>query len=148
MKWLTPITKKGSKSLWSASNNNGQNKKPRSDDKESGQEESKQKKSEEEEEQADFTVDLESMSASMKKKSPKAKAARQNKDSAKKTPKKKATFVLAKPDEAGKKKDKEEITICHKCVVGFAIQVDKGNNAKGGVCCMPMWIKSNALTSS
>ncbi len=72
------------------------------------------------------------MSASMKKKSPKAKAARQKKDGAKKTPKKKATFALAEPDEAGKKKDKEEVAVCHKCLVGFTIQVDKGNNAKGG----------------
>jgi hypothetical protein len=79
-----------------------------------------------------YTPDLESMTASMKKKSPKAKAARQKKDSAKKTPKKKAIFVLAKPDKAGKKKDEEEVAVCHKCVVGFAIRVDKGNNAKGG----------------
>jgi hypothetical protein len=32
----------------------------------------------------------------------------------------------------GKKKGEEEVAICFKCVVGFAIQVDKGNNAKGG----------------
>jgi hypothetical protein len=55
-KWLTPITKKGSKSLRSASNENGQNKKPRSDNEESEGEESKQK-TEEEEEQAGFVVD-------------------------------------------------------------------------------------------
>jgi hypothetical protein len=81
------------------------------------------------------------MSASMKKKSPTTKAAKQKKDkekqedSAKKpkqTPKKKATFELAKPEEAGKKKNEEEVTICFKCVVGFAICVDKGNKAKGG----------------
>ena len=86
-------------------------------------------------------VDLESMSASMKKKSPKTKAAKQKKDkekqedSAKKTkqtPKKKATFELAEPEEAGKKKNKEEVAVCFKCVVGFAIRVDKGNNTKGG----------------
>jgi hypothetical protein len=57
----------------------------------------------------------------MKKKSPKAKAARQKKDSVKKTPKKKATFALAEPDKAGKKKGEEEVTVCHNCVVGFTI---------------------------
>ncbi len=77
----------------------------------------------------------------MKKKSPKTKAAKQKKDkekqedSAKKTkqtPKKKATFELAEPEEAGEKKNKEEVAVCLKCVVGLAIRIDKGNNAKGG----------------
>jgi hypothetical protein len=80
------------------------------------------------------------MSASTKKKNPKTKAAKHKKDkekqedSAKKTkqtPKKKATFELAEPDEAGKKKNEEEVAVCFKCVIGFAIRVDKGNNAKG-----------------
>jgi hypothetical protein len=86
-------------------------------------------------------VDLKSMSTSMEKKSPKTKTAKHKKDkekqedSAKKTkptPKKKATFELAKPEEAGKKKNKEEVAVCFKYVVGFAIRVDKGNNTKGG----------------
>ncbi len=82
--------------------------------------------------QAGFAVNLESMSASMKRKNPKATAARHKKDSAKKTPKKKATFALAKTAEAGEKKAEEEVALCHKCVVGFSIRVDKGNNLKGG----------------
>ena len=41
------------------------------------------------------------------------------------------------PDSAGAGKDKEEaavkeVAVCFNCVVGFAICVDKGNNAKGG----------------
>jgi hypothetical protein len=41
------------------------------------------------------------------------------------------------PDNPGVEKDKEEaavkeVAICFKCVVGFAIRVNKGNNAKGG----------------
>ena len=41
------------------------------------------------------------------------------------------------PDSAGAGKDKEEAAVkevaaCFNCVVGFAICVDKGNNAKGG----------------
>ncbi len=76
----------------------------------------------------------------MKKKSPKTKAAKQKKDKGKQedranktkqTPKKKATFELAKPEEAGEKKNPEEVAVCFKCGVGFAIRVDKGNNAKG-----------------
>jgi hypothetical protein len=131
-RWLTPITKMGDKSIRSKSIEDGQNKNPRSDDKESGGEESTQKKSKEVGAQASFAVDLESMRASMKRKSPKAIAARHKKESAKKTPKKKATFALAKTAEAGEKKAEEEVAVCHKCIVGFAIRVDKGNNAKGG----------------
>jgi hypothetical protein len=131
-RWLTPITKTGGKSIQSKSTEDGQNKKPRSDDEESGGEESTQKKSKEEGAQAGFVVDLESMSASMKRKSLKATAARHKKDSAKKTPKKKATFALAKTAKAGEKKAKEKVAVCHKCVVGFAIRVDKGNNTKRG----------------
>jgi hypothetical protein len=52
------------------------------------------------------------------------------------TKQKKATFA-PDPDNAGVEKDKEEaaveeVAVCFKCVVGFAIRVDKGNNAKGG----------------
>jgi hypothetical protein len=80
------------------------------------------------------------MSASMKKKSPKTKAAKQKKDKekqenrakkTKQTPKKKAMFELAEPVEAGEKKNEEEVAVCFKCVVGFAIRIDKGNKAKG-----------------
>jgi hypothetical protein len=120
-RWLTPITKTGGKSIRSKSTEDGRNKNPRSDNKEPGGEESTQKKSKEEGAQAGFTVDLESMSASMKRKSPKATAARHKKDSAKKTPKKKATFALTKTAKAGEQKAKEEVAVCHKCIVGFAI---------------------------
>ena len=142
--WHTPIAKKGNKNKNSpqgVSNKDGQNnKKSRSDNEESAGEKSNKNKSEKEKEQAGFTVDLESMSALMKKKSPKTKAAKQKKDkekqedSAKKTKqtsKKKAMFKLAKLEEAGEKKNEEEVAVCFKCVVGFAICIDKGNNAKG-----------------
>jgi hypothetical protein len=84
-------------------------------------------------------VDLESMSALFKKKSLKTKAAKKKadkkkqEDSAEKTTrrKKKPTFA-PEPDKAGEEKDKEEVAICFKCVVGFAFHVDRGNNAKGG----------------
>ncbi len=86
---MTPITKTGGKSIQSKSTKDGQNKKPRSDDKELGGEESTLKKSKEEGAQAGFAVNLESMSASMKWKSPKATAARHKKDSAKRQPQRK-----------------------------------------------------------
>ncbi len=44
--------------------------------------------------------------------------------------KKKATF--AEPDKAGKKEDKNRVETCNRCIVSFAIRVDKGNNTKGG----------------
>ena len=98
-------------------------KKPRSDDKGSGGEESKQRRkgSKEEVGQGDFAVDLELMSASLKKKSLKTKAAKKKADkkkqegSAEKTTrrKKKATFV-PEPDKAGEEKDKEEVAVCFK----------------------------------
>ncbi len=44
--------------------------------------------------------------------------------------KKKATFT--EPDKAGKKEDEKEVEACNRCVVGFAIKVDMGNNTKGG----------------
>ncbi len=131
-RWSTPITKTGGKSIRSKSTKDRWNKKPRSEVEESGGEESTKKRSKEERVQAGFAVDLESMSASMKRKSPMATAARHKKDSAKKTPKKKATFVLAETAKAGDKKAEEEVAVCRKFVIGFAIQVDKGNNAKGG----------------
>ncbi len=140
-KWSTQITKKGNKSLRSACKKDGQNKKPRSDDKDSGGEESKQRRKgfKEEVGQGDFAVDLELMSASLKKKSLKIKAAKKKadkkkqEDSAEKTTrrKKKAAFA-PEPDKAGEEKDKEEVAICFKCVVRFAICIDRGNNAKGG----------------
>jgi hypothetical protein len=81
-KWSTPITNKQNKSLRSANNKDGKNKKPRSDDKDSGGEESKQRRegSEEKVGQGDFTVDLELMSALLKKKSLKTKAAKEKAD--------------------------------------------------------------------
>ncbi len=100
-KWSTPITKKGNKSLW-ASNKDGQNKKPRSDDKDSGGEESKQRRkgSKEEVGQGDFAVDLESMSALLKKKSLNTKAAK------KKADKKKQEDSAGKTTRRKKKADK------------------------------------------
>jgi hypothetical protein len=44
--------------------------------------------------------------------------------------KKKATF--AEPGKAGKKEDKKVVEACNRCVVSFAIRVDKGSNTKGG----------------
>jgi hypothetical protein len=78
------------------------------------------------------------MSTLMKKKgsgtqAAKKKAAVKTKENSvdkKKGRKKKATF--AEPDEAGKKEDKKEVEACNRCVVGFAIRVDKGNNTKRG----------------
>ncbi len=68
----------GAKSLRteSANNDEGQNKKPRSDNKDSTGEENQEGKKglEEEEGWGGFVVDLESMSASMKKKSTKDKS--------------------------------------------------------------------------
>jgi hypothetical protein len=128
---------RGAKSLRAegASNDKGQNKKPRSDDKDLEGKENKQGKEglEGEEGQGGFVVDLESMSTLMKKKSTKAKTSKKKvaKDKQEAT-KKKAMFQLDTPQEASRKKDKKEVAVCFKCVVGFAIQVDKGKNAKGG----------------
>ncbi len=79
-----------------------------------------------------FVVDLKSMSPSMKKKITKAKSNKKVAKDKQEEKKKKATFRLDEPQETGGKKDKEEVAVCFKCVVDFAIQVDKGNNAKGG----------------
>ncbi len=144
-KWSTPNTKKGNKSRRSASNDDGQNKKARSDDNNSEGKESTQQKqgSKETAEQGDFVVDLESMGALLKKKSLRDKAAKkkaakkkQEENMEKTTKQKKAKFA-PDPNNAGAEKDKEEaavkeVAVCFKCVVGFAICINKGNNAKGG----------------
>jgi hypothetical protein len=78
------------------------------------------------------------MSASMKKKgsrtqAAKKKAAKKKKENSMdkiKGRKKNATF--AEPDKAGKKEDDKEVEACNRCIIGFAIRVDKGNNTKGG----------------
>ncbi len=119
-----------------ASNDEGQNKKHRSDDKDLGGEESKKvnKGSEGKEEQGGLAVDLKLMGALLKKKSTKEKQSKKKaaKDT-KEEKKKKASFKLQEEtQETEGKKDKEEVAICFKCVVGFAIRVDKGNNTKQG----------------
>jgi hypothetical protein len=108
-----------------ASNDEGQNKKPRSDDEDSGGEESKKvnRGSEGKEEQGGFAVDLKSMGAPLKKKSTKEKQSKKKaaKDT-KEEKKKKASFQLQEEtQETEGKKDEEEVAICFKCVVGFAI---------------------------
>ncbi len=87
---------------------------------------------EEEEGWGGFMVDLESMSASMKKKNTKEKSNKKVAKGKQEEKKKKATFQQDKPKETGRKKNKEEVAVCFTCVVGFAIGVDKGNNTKGG----------------
>jgi hypothetical protein len=144
-KWSIPNTKKGNKSHRSASNDDGQNKKARSDDNNSEGNESTQQKqgSKEMAEQGDFVVDLESMGALLKKKSLRNKAAKKKaakkkqEESVEKTTKQKKATFTPDPDNAGAEKDKEEaavkeVAVCFKCVVGFAIRINKGNKAKGG----------------
>ncbi len=139
----TPATKKGNKALKKerAHNKENQNKKARSDDKGSGEEDSKQVRTGSEEKggrQGVFVVDLELMNALMKKTgsgtqaAKKKAAAKKKEDSVDKTKgrKKKATF--AEPDKAGKKEDANKVEACNRCIVGFAIRVDKENNTKGG----------------
>jgi hypothetical protein len=89
-------------------------------------------------------MDLESMSALMKKKNLRAKAAMKKADKKKQeehmektTKQKKKAMFAPDPDSAGAEKDKEEVgakevAVCFKCVVGFAICINKGSNAKGG----------------
>ena len=74
----TPNTTKGNPSRRGASNEEGQNKKARSNEEDSGGKESahQQQCSKETADQGDFVVDLESMSALLKKKSLRAKAAK------------------------------------------------------------------------
>jgi hypothetical protein len=123
--WCTPLVKKkrdkSNTTPQDAESEEGQNnKKPRSDNEESAGEQSKGT------EQAGPIVDLESMSASMKKKSPKTLTPKQKKD------KKKQTFAPEESEESGKKKKEEEVAVNFQCVIGFTIRVDKGNNMKGG----------------
>jgi hypothetical protein len=117
--WRTPLVKKkrdkSNVTPQGVEGEEGQNnKKPRSDNKESAGEQSKGT------EQAGHTEDLESMSALMRKKSPKTKIPKSKKskekqeDSAKKlnqTPRKKATFVPEESEESGKKKEEEEVAV-------------------------------------
>jgi hypothetical protein len=137
--WRTPLVKKKrdkSKATPQDAEEEGQNnKKPRSDDEESTGEHSKGT------EQAGQTVDLESMSTSMRKKSPKTKILKSKtrkvkwEDSTKKpnqTPRKKATFAPEEAEESGKNKEEGDVAVNSQCVIGFAIRVDKGNNTKGG----------------
>jgi len=138
--WRTPLVKKkrakSNVTPQGAEGEEGQNtKKPRSDDEESEVEKSKGT------EQAGHTVDLESMSALMRKKSPKTKIPKskesmeKQENSAEKlnqTPRKKTTFAPEESEESGKKKEEEEVAVNSQCVIGFAIRVDRGNNMKGG----------------
>ncbi len=86
-------------------------------------------------------MDLESIKALMRKKSPKTKILKSKKskekreDSSKKpnqTPRKKATFASEESEESGKNKEEREVAVNFQCVIGFAIRVEKGNNMKGG----------------
>ncbi len=77
-------------------------------------------------------VDMESMFALMKKKSTKTKSNKKVAKDKQEEKKKKETFRLDEPQETGGKKGEKVVAVCFTCVVGFAIQVDKGNNAKGG----------------
>ena len=123
--WLTPTVKKKrdkTKSIIQDEENEKEQsaKKPRSDDEES---------------KAGNTVDLESMSASLRKKGqPKSKKSKE--DSAKKptkSPRKKATFAPVDSEEPGRNKEEEkEVPVTAQCVIGFAIRVDRGTNTKGG----------------
>ena len=138
--WCTPLVKKkrdkSNTKPQGTEGKEGQNtKKPRSDDEQSVGKQSKGT------EQAGHTVDLESMSALLRKKSPKTKISKPKKNKEKQeestrkpdqTPRKKATFAPEKTDKSGKKKEEEEVAVNFQCVIGFAIRVDKGNNIKGG----------------
>ena len=84
------------------------------------------------------------MSTSLRKKSlrdkdAKKKAAKKKQEESveKRTKQKKKAMFAPDPDSAGAEKDKEEVgakevAVCFKCVVGFAICINKGSNAKGG----------------
>jgi hypothetical protein len=99
---------RGAKSLRteSANNDKDQNKKPRSDNENLAGEENQEGKKglEEEERWGGFMVDLESMSASMKKKSTKAKSNKKVAKDKQEEKKKKATFRLDEPQETGGKR--------------------------------------------
>jgi hypothetical protein len=118
----------------SANNNKGQDKNPRSENKDSAGEKNQEGKKglEEEEGGGGFVADLDSMSASMKRKSTKAKFNKKVTKDKQEEKKKMTTFRLDKPQETGGEKEEEEMAVCFMCVVGFAIRVDKGKNAKGG----------------
>jgi hypothetical protein len=87
---------------------------------------------------------LESMSALLRKKSlrdkvAKKKAAKKKQEESveKRTKQKKKAAFVPDPDNAGEEKDKEEVAVkevamCFKCVAGFAVHVDRRNNAKWG----------------
>ncbi len=78
------------------------------------------------------------MSALMKKKgsgtqaAKKMVAAKTKEDSVDNTKGRKQKATFAEPDKAGKKEDETEVEACNRCVVGFSIRVDKGNDTKGG----------------
>ncbi len=123
--WRTPIVKKKRDktraTLQDEENEKEQmTKKPRSDD---------------EEFKVGNTVDLKSMSASLRKKG-QPKSQKSKEDSAKKTiktPRKKATFAPEDSKESGRNKEEEKVVpVSAQCVIGFAIRVDRGNNTKGG----------------
>ncbi len=59
-------------------------------------------------------------------------AVKKKEDTVHKTKGRKKKTTFAEPDKAGKKEDKKAVEACNRCVVGFAIRVDKGNNAKRG----------------
>jgi hypothetical protein len=133
--WRTPLAKKkqdkrNTKTRGAEVEEGQTTKKPRSDNEQYAGEQSKGT------EQAGHTVDLEPMSALLRKKSPKTKISKPKKnkenqeDSARKpdqTPGK-TTFA----EESGKKKEEEEVAVNFQCVIGFTIRVDKGSNTKGG----------------
>ena len=138
--WLTPLVKKKrgkrNKTPKDTRDEEGHNtKKPRSDNEDSAGEQSKGT------DQAGATVDLESISASMRTKSPKTTTSKSNmskgrqEDTSKKlnqTTRKKATFALEESEDSDKKKEEEEVAVNFQCVIRFAIGVDRGNNTKGG----------------
>jgi sRNA-binding protein len=95
----------------------------------------KKPRSDDEEFKVGNTVDLKSMSASLRKKG-QPKSQKSKEDSAKKTiktPRKKATFAPEDSKESGRNKEEEKVVpVSAQCVIGFAIRVDRGNNTKGG----------------
>jgi hypothetical protein len=139
---LQPKATRCSKSIRKESASEGKpgNKKPRSDGKESKGGESQRGKMDPKEkgEGRGCAVDIESMSALMKKKGSRIKEAKKKVAMQKKLDstdttkerKKKATF--AEPEDKAKKGEEEEVATRNRCVVGFVIRVDKGNNTKGG----------------
>jgi hypothetical protein len=74
------------------------------------------------------------MGAQLKKKSTKGKQSKKKapKDASREKKKKTSFQLQEETQETEEKKGEEEVAICLKCVVGFTIRVDKGNNTKGG----------------